>query len=101
MHWTRQWWEEFADQFDLVTSNAVLTELSRGTGEQTSERIALLSDLEVLAITDEIREIAKIYIAKLVMPNDPTGDALHLALASSYKNRRAFDVELPALGQSE
>jgi predicted nucleic acid-binding protein len=38
----------------------------------------------VLPITDEIVEIAQIYIDKLVMPKAP-GDALHLAIASYHK----------------
>ena len=85
MHWTRQWWDRFAGEFDLLTSDAVIAELSRGIGERTDERIALVDGLELLDITGEVEEIAAIYIEKLVMPNDPTGDALHLALASFYR----------------
>jgi len=39
---------------------------------------------ELLEISNEVREIVRIYIRRLVMPSDPTGDALHLALASFY-----------------
>ncbi|MEN6449450.1 MAG: type II toxin-antitoxin system VapC family toxin [Thermoguttaceae bacterium] len=85
MHWTRQWWEQFADESELVTSEAVIAELSRGTGPKTSDRIALLDGLELLQVTEVIEEIARIYIAKFVMPNDPIGDAMHLALASYYR----------------
>ena len=41
--------------------------------------------LAILEISNEVREIVRIYIHRLVMPNDPTGDALHLALASHYR----------------
>jgi hypothetical protein len=85
MHWTRQWWGHFTGEFDLLTSDAVIAELSRGSGENTGERIALLDGLEWLEITGEVEEIAAIYIEKLVMPNDPTGDALHLTLAAFYR----------------
>jgi predicted nucleic acid-binding protein len=85
MHWTRRWWGQFADQSELVTSETVVAELSRGTGKKTSERIALLDGLEFLKVTEEVEEIARIYVAKLVMPNDPAGDAMHLALASCYR----------------
>ena len=50
-----------------------------------ANRVALLDGLQLLRITDEVEEIAAIYIEKLVMPNDPTGDALHLAVASFYR----------------
>jgi predicted nucleic acid-binding protein len=85
MHWTRQRWDRFAGEFDLLTSDAVIAELSRGAGEKTNERIALLDGLQLLEITDEVEEIAAVYIKNLVMPSDPTGDALHLALASFYR----------------
>ncbi len=35
-------------------------------------------------IEDEIYEIVEEYINKLLMPKNPTGDALHLALASYH-----------------
>ena len=84
-HWTRQWWNENSEQFALMTSAAVIAELRKRTSDQTSERIALLDDIEILTITDEIIDIAHIYIDKLVMPKDPQGDALHLAIASYHK----------------
>ena len=85
MRWTREWWERCAGAFELLSSDAVIAELGRGASEKTLERIALLKDVELLEITDEVEEIAAIYIDKLVMPDDPTGDALHLALASFYR----------------
>ncbi len=85
MHWTHQWWNENSQKFELMTSAAVIGELRKGTSEKTSARIALLDDIEILTITDEIIEIAHIYIEKFVMPKDPQGDALHLAIASYYK----------------
>ncbi|REJ89236.1 MAG: hypothetical protein DWQ34_15680 [Planctomycetota bacterium] len=39
---------------------------------------------EILEITAEVRQIAKTYIERLLMPQDAGGDALHLALASYY-----------------
>jgi predicted nucleic acid-binding protein len=85
MNWTREWWERYAGVFDLLSSDAVFAELARGTSEKTDARIALLEGIELLEITEDIEELAKVYIDKLVMPNDPTGDALHLALASFYR----------------
>ncbi|OAD19109.1 protein containing PilT protein [Candidatus Thiomargarita nelsonii] len=85
MHWTHQWWNENSQKFELMTSAAVIAELSKGTSEKTSARIALLDGMEILTITDEVIEIAHIYIDKFVMPKDPQGDALHLAIASYYK----------------
>jgi predicted nucleic acid-binding protein len=85
MHWTRQWWKEYSTKFALTTSAAVIDELRQGIGKNTEERIALLDGMDILSITNEVIEIAQIYIDKLVMPKDPQGDALHLAIASFYK----------------
>ena len=84
MNWTRQWWEECGPLFDLVTSPAVIAELRRGVGDQVDERLALVRDMELVPITPEVHEIVDVYIEKLVMPSDPAGDALHLALSSFH-----------------
>jgi len=85
MHWTRQWWAEYAADCTLTTSAAVIDELRKGTGERTDGRVALLANAIVLPITEEVIRIAQVYIDRRVMPQDPEGDALHLALASYHK----------------
>jgi predicted nucleic acid-binding protein len=84
MQWTRQWWNEVAPTCELFSSPAVLLELQRGSKEKTAERLDLISRLDLLEINETIEEITKTYIERLVMPNDPTGDALHLAIASYH-----------------
>jgi predicted nucleic acid-binding protein len=85
MNWTRRWWSEFASQFRLVSSPAAITELRKGTGKTTEQRISLLKDAELLEVTSQVEDVAHVYIERLVMPNDPGGDALHLALASVHR----------------
>ncbi len=85
MHWTRLWWSSHASSSELLASAAVIAELERGVSEKVQARLALLNNVELLGISNEVREIVRIYIQRLVMPNDPTGDALHLALASHYR----------------
>ena len=36
-------------------------------------------------MTEPVAEIVEAYITRKLMPNDPTGDALHLALASFHR----------------
>ena len=85
MHWTRQWWTEYAAQFDLFTCPAVILELRQGSSEKTVERLQLIAGLELLEINDDVERIAAMYIQKHVMPADPGGDALNLAVASYYR----------------
>lgn len=83
--WTRDWWDNHRHEYRLVTSNAVLEELNKADHPMKREKIALLDNLEILSVAPVIAEIVEIYIARYVMPQDPTGDALHLALASHHK----------------
>ena len=83
--WTRQWWHRAAERYELVTSPAVLDELTAGIPEHSTQRLALVRDLPLLPIEPAIVEIVQAYIRHKVMPPDPGGDALHLALASYHK----------------
>ena len=83
--WTRVWWSGAGDRYDLVTSPAVLDELAAGTPERAAERLTLVRDLPVLPVEPAITQIVQTYIRLRVMPADPAGDALHLALASYHK----------------
>jgi len=83
--WTQQWWANFANDFRLYSSLAVTVELERGSLEDLkSRRISFIDELPMLEITTDVREIARIYIERLLMPQDADGDALHLAIASFY-----------------
>ena len=59
--------------------------MSLGIPERSAERLTLIQDLPLLTIEDEIAEIVDVYIQHKVMPADPAGDALHLAIASFHK----------------
>ncbi len=83
--WTRRWWDNAPDRHEMVTSPAVLDELARGIPERSAKRLALVRNLPLLPVESAIAEIVQAYIRHKLMPADPGGDALHLALASYYK----------------
>jgi predicted nucleic acid-binding protein len=83
--WTRQWWEHADRTCERVTSVAVLDELASGAADRTAQRLALVAGLPLLPVVPDITEIVQAYIRHRVMPADPAGDALHLALASYHK----------------
>ena len=82
--WTRRWWKEYADQFTIVSSTAVIDELRRGISEKTQARIDLIKDLEMLPAPPRINQIAQTYIDRSIMPQGLFGDAYHVALASFH-----------------
>jgi predicted nucleic acid-binding protein len=83
--WTRQWWDNFSQNYLLVTSVAVLDELNSGDYPNKDAILELASGLPLVPIEPAIAEIVRAYIQHKVMPYDPVGDALHLALASYHK----------------
>lgn len=83
--WTRQWWDEYQCYYEVVTSDAVIDELSRGDHPVKGQTLRMIESLELLSVDAEIAEIVEAYIRHKVMPDDPVGDALHLAMASYHK----------------
>ena len=83
--WTRQWWTEKRANYEVFTSEAVIDELSSGDYPNQTEVLNLVDSLQLLPIETEIAEIVVAYIQHRVMPNDPLGDALHLAVASYHR----------------
>jgi hypothetical protein len=83
--WTREWWAATSTTSELVTSVAVLDELQRGDFPSKQECLELVTSLPLVAIDTSILEIVQAYILHKVMPADPVGDALHLALASYHR----------------
>ena len=83
-NWTRQWWDNERRHYQPVTSLAVIEELERGDYPNKSNVLDLVADIPLLNITIEIGDIVETYINRQLMPKQPTGDALHLAIASFH-----------------
>lgn len=83
-NWTREWWDNQREHYQLVTSMAVIEELERGDYPNKEQTIELVADIPLLSINTEIHEIVETYIRRKLMPADVMGDALHLATASFH-----------------
>ena len=82
--WTREWWDEHLADYDVYTREAVIEELEGGSFPGKSDALKLMQSLPLLDINEPIADTVATYISHRVMPNDPTGDALHLAVASFH-----------------
>ena len=69
----------------MVTSPAVIDELERGEYPSRDDCLNLIEPLELLEITPAVLDVVETYISRHVMPADPAGDALHLAVASVHR----------------
>ncbi len=83
--WTRKFWDFAKNDYTLLSSPAVIEELEQGKFPNQQAMLDLVDTLTVLPIDEMVGLIVEAYIANSVMPNDPKGDALHLALASYHK----------------
>lgn len=83
--WTQEWWAQAQNDCLLVTSTAVFEELNGGDFPNKEKAVELIAKLPQVVVKAEIAEIVEAYISHKLMPKDPAGDALHLALASYHK----------------
>lgn len=83
--WTRRWYDVAVKSDRFVSSAAVLDELRRGDFPSRDDCLAMLDTIEMLELNDPVFEIFEAYLAHKLMPSDPFGDALHLALASYHR----------------
>lgn len=81
---TRRWWAGAPLSCDLVTSQAVLNELGRGKSRHVPWRLWMLHGLPLLDPDGDVVATVGIYVSRKLMPADPRGDALHVALASHH-----------------
>jgi len=83
-NWTREWWNNQREHYQLVSSIAVIEELERGDYPNKEKILNLVADIPLLSINTEIHDIVETYIKRKLMPADILGDALHLAIASFH-----------------
>ena len=79
---TRAWWKTAAAQYELAISQLVIDECSDGDPTAAQERLDVLDDLTLLAITDDARALARVLNAEGAVPPSEPRDALHISVAA-------------------
>mgnify|MGYP001819842100 CR=1 FL=1 len=79
---TRTWWNTAATQYGLAISQLVIDECGDGDPAAAQERLGVLDNLTVLAITDDARALARVLNAEGAVPPSEPRDALHIAVAA-------------------
>ena len=80
---TREWWSG-RDRFDLLVSEAVLEEISRGDAGAAARRIAAIEGVAVLSVTEPARALARGFLEAAAMPSKAAIDAAHVAIAATH-----------------
>jgi hypothetical protein len=81
---TRDWWDHYADRFELVTSRFVIAELSSAPAQKARACLELMKDVEILPEPEALSATAQYYIEQKAMPDGAGGDAYHLAMAALH-----------------
>ncbi len=82
---TRRWWDEERANYELVTSQYVIDEASLGDPTLAGERLEYLRDLPLLALDNEIQNIADEIMSRAILPKKAQFDALHIAIAAFHR----------------
>jgi hypothetical protein len=82
---TQDWWRTCRERFDLCASQLVLDEAGAGDAEAAEERLAILSTVDLLAVSPEASKLAQELVAAGAVPAPAAADALHLAVAAVHR----------------
>ncbi len=80
---THDWWHTQREQFDLLTSELVILEASAGDQTAATERIRILSDLQIADSGEQAEILAAALITTAAIPSGASRDALHVAIAAT------------------
>ncbi len=81
---TREWWNRYANRFELVISSLVLRKISQGDSETAQKRRELVSPIRVLEVSEESLELSRKLVEAEALPTVADRDALHIALAACH-----------------
>jgi hypothetical protein len=81
---THAWWERRRGDFDLVVSEAVVSESAAGDPDAAARRLRVLSDLPRLHISPAVRDLAAAIIRGGALPVKAAQDAFHISVCAVH-----------------
>jgi hypothetical protein len=82
---TKQFWDQERDKYDLFVGQDVIDECKLGDMEAAHKRLDFISGITILPKTDEITDLAAIYLNLLNIPDRAKSDCVHLAVCVHFK----------------
>lgn len=81
---TRDWWKNKRQAFELYASAVVVEEAQDGDAEAAAARLEMITELILLEVTQEARDLAAVLLRETQLPAKATADALHIATAAVH-----------------
>lgn len=79
---TQQLWEEYADDYEFVVSDIVISEILRGDAVAAQRRFGVVTNLTILDISPDVDKLAQDLIDAGALPHQARSDAQHIACAA-------------------
>jgi hypothetical protein len=78
----KRWMLEHRPKYTVVTSELVLVEAAAGDSDAAARRLAMLSDIPILAENPDVDQVADELVKRSLIPAAARVDALHVAIAA-------------------
>jgi len=82
---TIEWWSQHSHRFEMFSSQAVITEASRGDSEMARARLDLMSDVPLLDLDDPVGDVAQRLLDDGIVPEKASEDAIHISCAAVHR----------------
>ncbi|MFN0196299.1 MAG: type II toxin-antitoxin system VapC family toxin [Planctomycetaceae bacterium] len=82
---THRWWNAERPNYELVTSQYVIDEVSDGKPDLAAERLKSLEGIPLLSADPDVETIAKEIMSRAILPAKALFDALHIAMTAHHR----------------
>jgi len=81
---SEEWWSSRRGEFKCCVSQVVIDEASVGDPTEVEKRLAIISDMAALEITEEAESLTQAILAGGILPPRAVRDAAHVAVATVH-----------------
>jgi hypothetical protein len=81
---TQEWWANRRSEFQCYVSQVVIDEASAGDPAEVQKRLAVISSLQALTMTEDATALTQAILAAGILPAHAFPDAAHVAVAAVH-----------------
>src|SRR5262249_52954812 len=81
---TQEWWAKRRGEFECRVSQVVINEASLGDPTEVQKRMAIISGLPALALTETSESLTRTIMAAGILPTQAFPDAAHVAVSAVH-----------------
>jgi len=82
---TQEWWDNRRSQFECSVSQVVIDEASVGDATEIQKRLAIISGLPTVDVTEDVKALTKAIMAAGILPPHAFPDAAHVAVSAVHR----------------